>query len=85
MMQQIAAFDIYDLNDFYDTLLNIYPSGAMTPTFDQLGFESMYFLNNMGLLSLWFLLYAIAVILTVLWTHFCCTTRKYSRRFANWG
>ena len=56
---QIAAFDFYDLNDFWHEKLNIEPTEPFNDNFNELGFESRYMLNNMGTMFFFILLYPV--------------------------
>lgn len=40
----IAAFDIYDTGDFLDNSLGVSSPDALTETFDDVGFGTIYFL-----------------------------------------
>ena len=60
---QIAAFDIIPMEDFYDDLLDLEPQEPLSEKFEAVGFESVYFLHNMGSLIIAFLVYPILVLL----------------------
>ena len=45
----IASFDVYEgLSDATDSMLGLEPSEPMKENFAEIGFESTYFLNNLG-------------------------------------
>ena len=58
----IAAFDIIEFHEFYDPALGITPSGPLNPNFNTLGFESLYFINNLGSMALAYVIYGLALI-----------------------
>jgi hypothetical protein len=51
-LMYLAAFDLYDTNQFWHDSLGLTPTDAHNGKFLQMGFSSLYFLNNMGTL-LW--------------------------------
>ena len=57
-LMEIAAFDFYDFSDIVHELLQIEPTEAIDVNFEQIGFESQYFLVNIGSLLAIFLIYA---------------------------
>ena len=44
----IAAFDILQTDPFWLYVLNVKPPEGLSPNFVAVGFETTYFLNNMG-------------------------------------
>ena len=69
----IAAFDLFDIKDYLDLILDLEPTDPVNAKLETLGFESLYFLHNLGtftvvilgytlLVILWFLLYPFAQI-----------------------
>ena len=70
-ISQIAAFEIYDMNDFYHNLLNIPPTEAFSDNFEELGFESRYILNNVGAMVLFYLLYPVLMIVYSILNKYC--------------
>ena len=61
---EIAAFDIYpNLGENINWLLNLEPTEPMTKGFEELGFESVYILNNMGTMTIFFIGYPALILL----------------------
>ena len=67
----IAAFDLFDIKDYIDIVLDLKPTDPVSAKLETLGFESLYFLHNLGTFTcviigytlvviLWFLLYPFA-------------------------
>lgn len=61
-IMKIAAFDIIDTEAMLNKLLHLKKTKPLNENFNKLGFESLWFLNNMGSLMIGFFLYAIAII-----------------------
>ena len=55
-LMQIAAFDFWETEEFYSEVLDGYETEPYTKNFGIIGFESMWFLNNMGLMGIVLLL-----------------------------
>ena len=70
-ISQIAAFEIYDMNDFFHKTLDISPTEPFSDNFEELGFESQYILNNMGVMVIFYLLYPVLMIVYSIITKFC--------------
>ena len=49
---QIAAFDIIEIGEPLDNLLDLEPTDPINENFEAVGFESIYLLNNMGTLAI---------------------------------
>ena len=64
-IMEIAAFDIIEINDPLNKLLDLEPTGPYRPNFDAVGFESIYLLNNLGALNFAYLAWLLAA-LTIL-------------------
>ena len=64
-IMSIAAFDFYDFTDIIHNLFNLEPTEPIDNNFESIGFESQYFLINMGTMACFFLIY-IVVLLIVL-------------------
>lgn len=58
---KIAAFDIIEFHEYYDPALGITPSGPFNENFNTLGFESLYFVNNLGSMALAYVVYCISL------------------------
>lgn len=56
-MQSIAAFDYIDMSPYINTLLNLNDTDPFSSGFEQMGYSSKYFSNNLGTLNLAFLFY----------------------------
>ena len=52
-MMTIAAFDIYEIGDDVNNILDLEPTEPVNNNFNRLGLESRYFINNVGTLMLW--------------------------------
>ena len=48
----IAAFDIIDLRDFYDSMLVLPYTKPLSPKLEVMGFESLLIIYNMGSVTL---------------------------------
>jgi len=60
-LQAIAAFELFDTNPFLDRYFGLAPSDPLNSSFEAVGFESAYFLHNLGTLPFAFVLYLLAV------------------------
>ena len=47
-LTQIAAFDLLETNEFLTELLELEPKEPLSANFETSGFETVYFLNNLG-------------------------------------
>ena len=56
-VMQIAAFDFYDFGDIIHEWFAIEPTDPVDHKFESVGFESKYFLVNMGSLAVFCLIY----------------------------
>ena len=63
---QIAAFEIFEIGEPLDRLLNIEPKEPRNENFVAMGIESVYLFNNMGTLSIVFLIWLFAVLVNKL-------------------
>ena len=59
---QIAAFEFIDTDDWYARLINK-ETRPLTPNFGVMGFDSMWFVNNMGSMGVLTLLVPIIYLL----------------------
>ena len=66
-IMEIAAFDIYEVDEPLDKMLNVAPTGPFRPGFETVGFESIYLINNLDALNFayggWFLVAVMTLIL----------------------
>ena len=75
---KIASFDIVDLEPYFNKLLNLKESESLNPNFSALGFDSIYFLNNMNSMVIGFLSYFIMILLLLLLDPFQSCSRRIS-------
>ena len=59
---RLAAFDILPLDDPINFMLSLEPTDPINEKFEGVGFESKYFLNNMGSLMLVIMMYPLGLI-----------------------
>ena len=71
IISQIAAFEIYDTNDFFHKVLNIPPTEPYSDNFEDLGFESQYMLNNTSIMVAFYLLYPVLMIVYSILAKYC--------------
>ena len=62
-VMEIAAFDFYDFGDIIYDKMNIEPTDPIDSNFESVGFESQYFLVNMGTMVIFYLIYLFFFIL----------------------
>ena len=74
----IAAFDLYDFSEALHEIFMIPPTGSMSSNFETIGFESSYFLVNMGSMLLFYIFYLLllAVILPLLSISDSCQSKR---------
>ena len=60
-LKAIASFELFDTNPYLDRQFGLAPSDPLNSSFEAGGFESAYFLHNLGTLPFAFVLYIIAV------------------------
>ena len=68
-MMQIAAFEVIDTKPYLDKYLNLQPTDPLNANFEAIGLESVYFLHNLGTLSLAFVFFVATVLFSVLLVH----------------
>lgn len=61
-INHIASFDIIDVNPLIKKALSLNETEPMNANFEAIGFQSMYFLNNMGSLTIGFLIYLVGLL-----------------------
>jgi len=89
---QIAAFDIYDLGDIIDSLLDLEETDPLTESFEKIGFESRGFLHNMGTMIFFYVLYPFLILVHKISMKFrncsrCCRKTQSKLRgllYYNW-
>jgi hypothetical protein len=60
-LMKIAAFDIIDTAKYWDKWLNQTETDGLNENFNSLGFDSMWFMNNMGTMFLAYIVYFICI------------------------
>ena len=60
---KIASFDIIEIGPYVNNMLNLNATEALNANFDALGFESMFFMNNLGTLLIGFIIYFMSIAL----------------------
>ena len=63
---KIAAFDIIEIEPYMNKMLQLNSTHAFNRNFESLGFQSMFFMNNLGPLLIAFLIYFAAILLLLL-------------------
>lgn len=66
----IASFDLIPTEPIYEYLLAVEELGALTDNFEAVGFESHFFLQNLGSLGIFISLFPILTIIMLLLK--CC-------------
>ena len=61
---KIAAFEVVEISEPLDYILDLEPTGPISENFEVVGFESIYLLNNMGTLAIGYLLWGVAAIVS---------------------
>lgn len=56
-IMSIAAFDFYDFTDVIHDMFSLEPTESFSSNFETIGFESLYFLINMGSIVIFYLIY----------------------------
>ena len=60
---EIAAFDFFEFGDIIHTHLKIEPTDPIDSNFEAVGFESQYFLVNMGAMVVFYIIYLLCLII----------------------
>lgn len=60
-MMEIASFDFYDFSEPIHEMFELEPTDPVDARFEALGFESKYFLVNMGTMVVFYLFYFLLV------------------------
>ena len=47
-LSSIAAFDIFETNEYISEILDLLPQDALNEKFETIGLETVYFINNLG-------------------------------------
>jgi len=70
-LMKVAAFDVIETTPYWDSLLSLDPTVPVNQNFEALGYESLYFLQNLGSLVLIFAGYFLCLMLLLLLK--CCS------------
>ena len=62
---QISSFDFYDTNDFINTVLNLESTKPFNDSFKEFGYTSVYAINNMGTMIIFYVIYPVLVIIEI--------------------
>jgi len=72
-LNKIASFDLINIEPYIVWVLRVNETGPLTPNFDDCGFGSLYFINNMGSMLIGFAMYIVGIIVLTLLD--CCNTK----------
>ena len=61
-IMQIAAFDIVEIGEPLDKLLDLEPTDPINENFEAVGFESIYLLNNMGSMAIAYTIWTVCAL-----------------------
>ena len=61
-INKVASFDLINIDPLINKVLNLNETEPINANFEALGFQSMFFLNNMGSLIIGFITYFIGLI-----------------------
>ena len=67
-LAQIAAFDVIEIGEYVNSILDLQPTGPVNEKFETLGLESRYFINNLGTFFVILMLY---ILLVFIWVILC--------------
>jgi hypothetical protein len=81
---KIAAFDIINTADYLDNWLDQENTSGLNENFDKLGFDSMYFMNNMGTMFLGYIVYGILIILFPLLQCIAVKCPRAAAKYEEW-
>ena len=62
---KISSFDFYDTNEKINEALNLQPTESFTESFKTLGFDSIYALNNIGPMIIFYIVYPFLVLIEI--------------------
>ena len=65
-LTNIAAFDIFDISEYLDDVLELSPTGPASAQLETVGFESLYFMHNLGTFTIVIIGYTLLVMLWLL-------------------
>lgn len=80
-IMSIAAFDFYDFSDVIHDNFQISPTDPIDTNFETIGFESSYFLINMGTMMLFYMYYILCLLVKSILQPFATKHNKRIRKF----
>ena len=78
---EIAAFDFYDFSDVIHDNFQISQTDPINTNFETIGFESSYFLNNMGTMFLFYMFYILCILVKLILQPFATKHHKRIKKF----
>ena len=67
-LSKIAAFDFFEIGDHVNRFLDLQPTEPVNEKYESIGFESLYFINNLGTFTFTVLsLQAVLILWVLLW------------------
>ena len=79
LMMEVANFDLIEVGEYYDQYFEMPPTGALTPSLDNIGFETFYFIHNLGALSLIMVIFLAFQIIVFTLSRRSCFGKRSSR------
>ena len=80
----IAAFDFFEIGDPYNEWFGMEPTAPLNANFEAIGFESLYFIHNLGTLFLTLLLIPLILVFIALLSATCCKNCCLVQRVGNY-
>jgi len=65
-LMSVVAFEVYDTGDIVNATLSLEEVNPVNENYNTVGFESVYFINNMGTLFIVFMMYPVMMLLEYL-------------------
>jgi len=65
-LMSITAFEVFEIGDVVNAILSLEKTDPVNENYNALGFESVYFINNMGTLFIVFLIYPVMMLVEYL-------------------
>ena len=78
LLMEVANFDLIEVGEYYDQLFEMPPTDSLTPSLDRIGFETFYFIHNLGALSLVMLVFFLSQVIV-----FTLSRREYCGKRAS--
>ena len=76
-IMSIAAFDFIEFGDIIHEAFSIEATDPINDRFNSVGFESQYFLNNLGTIMVFYIIYIIFVIVLIPMLACCARYSSY--------